>query len=323
MIIITKKSTFDVMAKKTSQFDVHLKKWAVENGVEDFIHDRSIFVLVDKYNKPADSHKLVTSSIEKLPSSKKQHLDTLKTKLPFENMYFAVVFDKRNSVFLIRKKTPIQNVLNIWAIIMILWALYRWHYQTSLPIWVDEFIAKPLVFITPIFFYITRIEKRKFLEGVTLNKPLPTKYIYTGIAIGIVFFITGFLSFFLKEQSLSIQSVLSHLSTPLWLLIIVAIATSISEEIVSRGFVLKRLYEDSKNMYSSAFMASILFFFMHIPIFFTNQNIVGTSLLQIMATDLLFSLAVSFIYMQSKNLYLPILIHALYNISIYLFSTSK
>jgi membrane protease YdiL (CAAX protease family) len=311
------------MAKKTSQFDLRLKKWAAENGVEDLIKDKEVFVVVDKYNKPIESGKISQNRTEKLSAAHKQKLEILKSKLPYETLYFTVVFDKRNSVFLIRKKTPIQNVLNIWAIIMIVWALYRWHFQTFLPIWVDEFIAKPLVFITPIFFYITRVEKKKFLEGVTLNKPLSPRSLSVGVVIGVIFFVTGFLSFYLKQQSLSISSILSQLSTPVWLIIIVAIATSISEEIVSRGFVLKRLYEDSKNMYSSAFYASVLFFFMHIPIFFTNQNIVGSALLQIMATDLLFSFAVSFIYLQSKNLYLPILIHEIYNISIYLFSTSK
>src|SRR5205823_1083129 len=115
--------------------------------------------------------------------------------LPYENPYFTLVFDKRNRVFLIRKKTPIQNMLNVWAIIMIIWALYRWYFKTSLPVWFDEFVAKPFVFIMPIYLYITQAEKKSFFGGVSLNKPIKVQSILIGFVIGIVFFITGFMSF--------------------------------------------------------------------------------------------------------------------------------
>jgi membrane protease YdiL (CAAX protease family) len=311
------------MAILKSQFESHLEIWAKNNGVSDLIHNGDVFVVVDKYNKQLVKRPISKEHIEKLSAADKEKLEKMKTSLPSEDVYFSIVFDKRNGVFLIRKKTPIQNMLNIWAIIMIAWALYRWYFQTSMPLWFDEFIAKPFVFILPIYLYIVKIEKKNFFSGVSLNIPLPAKQLLTGIIIGVIFFATGLLSFYMREKSFTLSTLLSHLTTPLWLIIIVSAATSISEEIVSRGFVLKRLYQDSKNMYTSAFFASILFFFMHIPIFFTNQNIVGSALLQIMATDFLFSFAVSFLYIQSKNLYLPIIVHALYNVSIYLFSTSQ
>ncbi len=203
-----------------------------------------------------------------------------------------------------------------------MWALYRWYFQTSLPLWMDEFITKPLVFILPIYLYIKHVEKKKFLHAVSLHRPLSKKSILTGVVIGIIFLVTGLISYYMKSQTLSMLTILSSLKIPLLMIILVSFATSISEEIVARGFVLKRLYEDSKNIYTSVIFTSILFFFMHIPILFTNENIVGPMLLQVMVTDLLFSFAESFLYLETKNLYLPILIHALYNISIYLFSAA-
>ena len=100
---------------------------------------------------------------------------------------------------------------------------------------------------------------------------------------------------------------------------VIALASSFSEEILSRGFILKRLYEDSGNMISSTFIASFLFFFLHIPILFTNPNIYGVGLIQVMITDLVLSFTVSLLYLQRRNIIVPILLHAFYNLSIYLF----
>ena len=102
-------------------------------------------------------------------------------------------------------------------------------------------------------------------------------------------------------------------------MIALALATGISEEILSRGFILKRLYEESKNIYTSSFFASVLFFFLHVPILFTNHKLTGDLLLLFMGTDLMLSLVNSFMFLDRKNLFVPIFIHAFYNLSIILF----
>ena len=62
--------------------------------------------------------------------------------------------------------TPTQRMLNMWAIILILWSVYRTYYGTELPIWFDEFVAKPLIFIFPLVVYIQKIEKKAFLASI-------------------------------------------------------------------------------------------------------------------------------------------------------------
>lgn len=220
-----------------------------------------------------------------------------------------------------RSKTPvspIQKVLNVWAIVLIIWSVYRAYFKTELPIFFDEFIAKPAVFLIPVFYYITKVEKKNFFSAIDLKSENLLKNIFLGLAIGFVFFLSGTLGIFLKSQN--VASIFSNQNfAMIGSFLLIAIATSISEEVLSRGFVLKRLYEESKNAFSSSFFTSILFFFLHVPILFTNDKIVGTLLLKVMFTDLILSLAVSFIYLERRNLLLPILIHAFYNLSLYLF----
>ncbi|CAN5242056.1 hypothetical protein BH09PAT2_BH09PAT2_03750 [soil metagenome] len=218
-------------------------------------------------------------------------------------------------------KKPIsqtQKTLNIWAIVLILWSGYRTYFKTELPVWFDEFIAKPAIFLIPLHYFITHIEKKNFFESIDLTHKHIKSDFLIGLGAGLLFLVSGLLAYFIRHQSL--PSGVDVLSSSMFLYILfVAFASSITEEILSRGFVLKRLYAESNNALSSVFLASFLFFFLHIPILFSDPNIRGAMLLQVMATDILLSFAVSFIYLQRKNIIIPILIHAFYNLSIYLF----
>ena len=213
-----------------------------------------------------------------------------------------------------KQLSPIQKMLNAWAVSMIIWSFYRAYLGISLPIWIDELIAKPLVFLVPIYYYITQIEKQDFLKGVDFTFKNIKKHIVFGLLIGGVFFTTGMVVQYVKTGGLGLLPITTMLYFAL-----IALASSFSEEILSRGFILKRLYEDSGSMISSVFIASFLFFFLHIPILFTNPNIYGFTLIQVMITDLLLSFTVSLLYLQRKHIIVPILLHAFYNLSIYLF----
>ncbi len=211
-----------------------------------------------------------------------------------------------------------QKVLNVWAIILIVWAIYR--IKFTLPEWFDEFIAKPLVFVGPVIWYIKRIEKKAILSGLWLNFSKISSDTMYGILIGLIFFAVGATSYYFKTGSVNLLTPIFSAGIPKFVtFLIFALATGISEEILSRGFILKRLYEDSKNVLSSSFNTSVLFLILHIPILFTNAKLTGSLLLMFMATDMLLSLANSFIFLDRKSLTLPILIHTFYNLAIILY----
>lgn len=217
-------------------------------------------------------------------------------------------------------RSSVQKTLNLWAIILIVWSVYRAYFKTSLPIWFDEFIAKPTIFIIPVYYYITQIEKRNFFEGIDLKVHNILQHILFGVLVGSAFFISGSLGLAFKTGNITNLFTQSISLTDALFFFMVGLMTSISEEVLTRGFVLKRLYEDSKNIFTSSFLVSILFFFMHVPILFTSDKIIGMVLLRVMFTDLILSLAVSFIFIERKNLIVPILIHAFYSLSLYLFT---
>lgn len=215
--------------------------------------------------------------------------------------------------------TYIEKVLNVWAIVLILWSVYRVTFKTDLPIWFDEFIAKPLIFLLPVIMFIRKAEEKRFFTGVSLKKSKIGKEILIGLALGMIFFIAGAIGIFIRQNNFIFDIGNLFQGKNIFYFALIASATSISEEILSRGFVLKRLYQQSRNIYSSSFFASVLFFLLHVPILFTSSQMTGGLLLQVMVADMVLSLAVSFLFLRRKSLVSPIIVHALYSLSLYLF----
>ncbi len=213
------------------------------------------------------------------------------------------------------KTTPTQRALNLWAVILIVWSVYRTYFK--MPVWFDEFIAKPLVFVLPVIYYIKNSDRKPILQSLYIDFKASTviKDLLSSFVIGGVLLLTAFLAVYVKNQEITFFTHFPGLNQ-LSLILTTALATGITEEILSRGFVLKKLYEESKNIYSSVFFSSILFFFLHVPILFANTKITGSMLLMFMTTDLLLSMINGLIFLQRKSLTVPILIHAFYNIII-------
>ncbi|PIV09548.1 hypothetical protein COS31_05210 [Candidatus Roizmanbacteria bacterium CG02_land_8_20_14_3_00_36_15] len=215
-----------------------------------------------------------------------------------------------------KKVSPTQKALNLWAVILIVWSVYR--VNLRMPEWFDELVAKPLVFIVPVYYYLKTVDKKNFFPALFLKPRMILKDLLFGLMIGAVFIASALLANYFRFKKLIFFSQPPALNYVLWVSLL-ALATGISEEILSRGFILKKLYEDSHNIYTASFFASILFFFLHVPILFTNIHITGNLLLIFMLTDMILSLVLSFIFLTRQSLTLPIIIHALYNIVLTLF----
>lgn len=213
------------------------------------------------------------------------------------------------------KITSSQKALNLWAIILIAWSVYRVAFK--LPEWFDEFIAKPLVFVLPVYFFIKKVDKKDFFSEIGLKSKKLNSDLFIALGAALFFLTAATLSSFFQYKKLVLSKGPVNFETILFSVLII-IATAFSEEILSRGFVLKKLYQESKNIFTASFFASVLFFFLHVPILFASK-ITGTALLFYIITDMLISLINSFVFVERKSLILPILIHAFYSLSLVIF----
>ncbi len=205
------------------------------------------------------------------------------------------------------KITYVERVFNIWGLVLILWSLYRSYFGTALPVWFDEFIAKPAIFLTPVFLFIRHYDKQSLLTVFGSGHRINSTDVVVGLAAGSVFFIVGALNGTMTVKPVS-ETVY---------IILIALCSSVVEEILSRGFVLRKLYENSRKFVTSIIFASVLFFIIHVPILFTDPAMHGSILIRAMFVNLILSGVVSTVFLIRRgNLTAPILIHALYVMSV-------
>ena len=216
------------------------------------------------------------------------------------------------------KISHIEKALNIWAIVLIVWSFYRVKFGTTLPIWFDEFIAKPIIFLGPVFYFIKKVEEKSFFKSLGFVKKNFLKESSIGLLISVIFFSVFVFVFYSKGFFKNFNFVNAFSIIPILYLLITSFATSFSEEILSRGFILFRLNDHFKNIFTSSFCASILYFFIHIPILFTDKSLTGDLLIKVATVEFLLGFILSLIFLLRKNIIIPIFIHAFYNFCLWL-----
>ena len=103
------------------------------------------------------------------------------------------------------------------------------------------------------------------------------------------------------------------------LMILLSLATAFSEELLSRGFVFTRIYEKTKNLPYAAFLSSIMFVFLHVPILVTGLKLHGVTLALFFVTDFVLAFANSLLLYNTRSLVAPILVHIFWNMTVALY----
>lgn len=210
-------------------------------------------------------------------------------------------------------------MLNAWAISLILWSFYRWHFKTDLPIWLDEFIMKPALFFGPIFYYIRKVEGKNILTALGFRKEHWKTDILLGIFIGLAVIISAVISNYMKWGQVFSPAPVYYGTISIGMILAISFASAFSEELVSRGFVLKRLHENTGQYIRPVLYSSLLYIFLRVPMLFVSEILNGYAILQILATDFIVSLIIGSLFLMRKSIMIAIIVHMMYNISLYLF----
>jgi membrane protease YdiL (CAAX protease family) len=207
-------------------------------------------------------------------------------------------------------------VFQFWAWQLLAWSLYRYFFRLPEP--VDEFLVKPVVFILPVLWFVLKKEKRGIgTIGITSKNLLQS--ILIGCGFGFLFGGEAILANVFKYGSLTLTPTTAILLYGLPMMFILSLVTSISEELLSRGFFFSRLYETSKNLIHAVVMSTLLFVAFHIPILLTSLRFQGTTLILFFMTSIVLGIANSLIYYRTKSLVAPILVHFFWNMTVAVF----
>jgi len=147
----------------------------------------------------------------------------------------------------------------IYGSIALLWTGYR--VMFFLPEWVDEFVAKPLIWLLPLLFVKNSL---KHPSSSITPHPFWTQ-IGFGLAAGCIYFIlftfltrftVGF-PLFNPDKYTFVQIILQGA---------IALSTGFVEEFVFRRYLLEEIYKITQDDVIANAVCSILFAFIHIPI---------------------------------------------------------
>jgi membrane protease YdiL (CAAX protease family) len=213
-------------------------------------------------------------------------------------------------------KTSSKHVFALFSFIFVLWGIYR-HFPEACPLWVEELILKPLIWVGPTFWLVKKIEKKKLTSlGLTKKNLLPS--IYWGIGLGFVFAFEGLLTNIFKYRGLHLVA-LDY--APLAFLGVLAISfvTAFSEEIVFRGYIFSRLWRLWKTEWLANLATSFLFALIYLPVAIFVLGYQPVVMLAYLGFVFVYGFASAFVFARTGNIISSILLHAFWSWPIILF----
>lgn len=162
-----------------------------------------------------------------------------------------------------------RKILLYYAYLFLVWGFYR--YATHFSEVVDEFVAKPVIWLLPIAFIIVFFEKKNVIHGIHLH----FRTVFHDVVIGIVgaLFVLGifWISVYVRDGNIIFNP--HHFSlSAVPLLLWVAFATALIEEITFRGFIFSRLRRARHYVHWANILTTFLFVLIHLPIVFLVQH---------------------------------------------------
>lgn len=201
----------------------------------------------------------------------------------------------------------IEQILTTWGIVVILWSIFRANFAP--PIWFNEFLVKPLIFLLPVYFYLKKNEKKdRFLFQLGWPKKKAWREFLISLILLLFIFGIGLLVLSLsKEIQIIFLNKVNYQRLAVY--IALALASAFSEELFGRGFLFNYLHKYSKNVLLALFLSSTLFFVLYLP---------GALSMQISGQDLFINLILNFTlsfitgiaFYLRKNILPAIAIHA-------------
>lgn len=214
------------------------------------------------------------------------------------------------------KKLSLKHVFALFSFIFVVWAIYR-YFPEILPMWAEELILKPVIWLIPTFWLVKKIEKLPLASlGMTKINLFPS--LYWGIGLGMVFSLEGLLTNILKYGNLSLET-LQYTPLPFIGAVALSFITAFSEELVFRGYIFNRLWQIWKKELLASIVSAILFAIIHLPIGIFVLGYAPTVMMVFLFLVFIFGIGSAFVFARTGNIASSILLHVLWSWPIVLF----
>jgi len=212
-----------------------------------------------------------------------------------------------------KAKNKIRTVFLVYIFVFLVWSIYRAVFW--LPLWLEEVVIKPLVFLGPVFWALrgsqTKLAqlgfKAKFLPAVRL-----------GLVFGLLYSLISLWFNYLKYGQLELVS-FGLSSVDLLVFLGLALVTAVSEEILFRGYILTQLVNHYQDEWLAVGLSGLGFTLIYLPALIFSLEQGGVAVLIQLFLTLLVGWGNSIVYLRTKSIWAPILSHTFWGTAIFLF----
>ncbi|MDQ0270644.1 membrane protease YdiL (CAAX protease family) [Cytobacillus purgationiresistens] len=181
----------------------------------------------------------------------------------------------------------------------------------SIPRDITSAVIKIAIWVIPVIFLVKIMEKDNPLSYLGLRHNFKKGLKWAGWVSLVFIFYFVILNLTVLESNINFQMGLHE-----WLNTILLVG--ITEEIVFRGFLLRKLM-DSYKFWIANIITALLFVSIHFPIWFYKGLFEFPYILGSILTAFVLGILFGFVYKKSKSLWSVIIIHSLYNLLVSLF----
>lgn len=212
-----------------------------------------------------------------------------------------------------KKIVGLKRIVGLYAFLFVVWGFYRLLFQFPEPL--DELVIKPIVWLGPVAYLLYKEKSSLRSVGITLENIFPS--IYFALALGSIFVIEAMVVNFMKYKGLNFAANIGENS--LYFALFLSFATAISEEITFRGYIFGRTLSIYKNEVIVNIVTSLGWTAIHMPIAIFDWHLDTVSLILYAVLTTIFAFGASFVYVRTKNILSPILLHVFWQWPIILF----
>lgn len=218
--------------------------------------------------------------------------------------------------FLINSSVNKNYIWVYFIIFFILWCIRElWLVQyldllDSIPRTLVSAIVKIVIWIVPVIYLIRLIEQRNAFSYLRLRQNYIKGLKWSGWGSVV------FISYFVVVNFSVLEQVDFQLGFNQWLNTILLVG--ITEEIVFRGFILRKLM-DSFRFWVANVITALLFVSIHFPIWFYKDLFGFPNILASILNVFVMGIIFGFVYKKSNSLWSVIILHSLYNLLVDVF----
>ncbi|MBI4035156.1 MAG: CPBP family intramembrane metalloprotease [Candidatus Chisholmbacteria bacterium] len=205
----------------------------------------------------------------------------------------------------------LHDVIGLYTLILVAWGFYRLLFR--FPVWVEELFLKPVVFGLPVL-YRLRQDKgkswRERLESVGITRTNWWAGVSLGLAVGVFYLLVGGLGMVLRGGDV----IGFEVKESVIVIMVLAVATAISEQLVFMGYILTRLNDFWKHEWWSVTLTSVLFGLIHVPILVWGLRLPGETVVAQFLLIMLLGFGNGIVMLRVRNLVAPVLAQMLWGL---------